>query len=245
MFTEDGQRLESVSADGVVNSTGPLPENKANEVQIGQCRTAKFSSNGDWLVCERTDVDDFFADVIQMKTTKSSWTVSQWPFYEGYAPSAIAISDDGRMVAAGRERGGTILYRVPQEASTHRNGKEREEITSLRDRMATTIAFSHGGDLLITAEDDKTVRLTDVKDKQVKERARIQQSATVTSLAIDQQGRIFTGGTSGSVKSWNSDLDSILKRLCNSPGVNLSKDQWKRSGYLDDVAWRPVCENWR
>lgn len=244
MFSEDGQRLETVSADGVVNSTGPLPETKAKEVRIGECRTAKFSSNGSWLVCERSDADDFFADVIQMKTNRSSWTVSQWPFYEGYAPSAIAISDDGRMFAVGRVRGGTILCFAPQGASIHSNGKDEGEITSLRDRMATTMAFSHSGDLLITAEDDGTVRLTGVKDGQVKERARIQQSATVTALAIDQQGRIFTGGTSGSVESWSPDLDSMLKRLCNSPGVNLSRDQWKRSGYLDDVAWRPVCKDW-
>jgi len=246
MFSEDGQRLETVSADGVINSTGPLPENNTTEVRIGECRRrAKFSSNGSWLVCERTDADDFFADVIEMKTNKSSWTVSQWPFYEGYAPSAIAISDDGRTVAAGRERGGTILCRVPQEALIHSKGKDENEIASLPDRMATTIAFSHSGDLLITAEDDRTVRLIGVRDERVKERARIQQSATVTSLAIDPQGRIFTGSTSGSVESWSPDLDSMLNRLCNSPGVNLSKDQWKRWGYLDDVSWRPICANWR
>lgn len=245
MFSEDGQRLETVSADGVVNSTGPLPENKTTEVRVGECRRrAKFSSNGNWLVCERTDADEFFADVIQVNTNKSSWTVSQWPFYDGYAPSAIAVSDDGQMIAAGRDRGGTVLCRFPGQASIHTNGRDEDEITSLPDRMATTIAFSHNGELLITAEDDRTVRLTGVKDERVKERARIQQSTTVTSLAIDQQGRIFTGGTSGTVESWTPDLDSMLKRLCNSPGLNLSKDQWKRSGYLDDVAWRPVCENW-
>jgi len=245
MFSEKGQRFESVSADGVVKSVGPLPENKTKEVQIGGCRKAKFSLNGSWLVCEGNDEDhQGIADVIQMETGKS-WTISisEWPF-PGYAPSAIAISDDGRMVAAGHERGGTILFRVPQEASNHTNGKHADEIARLRDHKATIIAFSHSGDLLITAEDDETVRLTDVKGERVNERARIQQSAPVTSLVIDREGRLFTGSTSGSVESWSPDLDSMLRRLCNSPGVNLSKDQWKRSGYLDDVAWRPVCENW-
>jgi WD40 repeat protein len=100
------------------------------------------------------------------------------------------------------------------------------------------------------------VRLLEVPSG--RELARMTHSAEITALAFSPNSRFLAtgGGTDPgkppnprtprhddrSARVWNTDLGTILERLCRCQGRNLGLVEWRSQ--FGDLPWQPTCKTW-
>lgn len=126
------------------------------------------------------------------------------------APTALALSADGRFLATAGEAGNGVVELWQWDEQTSGFAPQRE----LRGhrQAVVSLAFSPAGDRLATSSRDATARLWD--------RASGTQLAafrghldTVWSVAFGLDGsRLLTGGEDGTVRVWNTDPQSAQQQ---------------------------------
>jgi len=146
---------------------------------------------------------------------------------------AVAVSPDGRYVAAGSNSGQVRVWR------------EEGRVAHLTMRGHTNrvgaIAFSPDGHTLATASWDGTVRLWDVESGAIIWTAR-EQHVPVTSIAISPTRKLLSGGYDGAIHVWDLKTGTHLKSL-PTQGRPIFTVAWSTdgrllaSGGLDAVIW--------
>jgi len=147
------------------------------------------------------------------------------------AVHSVAVSPDGRYIAAGSNSGQVRAWREEGRVAylTMRGHSDR----------VGAIAFSPEGDTLATASWDGTVRLWDVESSATIWTGR-DHHAPVIFLAISPTGKLVSGGYDGTVYVWDLRTGTPLSRLHTQGGriisFALSPDGWLlASGGLDAV----------
>ena len=230
-FSGDGNLLSIVSNGGALQTMAVANSAKPRKIKIGDpdnCYYTATSPDGTQLLC----VGESSAWVIKTPEDKLLREVELAEIEPDYNPlTAVAVTSDGTLIAVGQAKGDTLIFRAQDGAV----------VVRLRDRAPVALQFRHDGKLLATGSADGTIRLVEIPAG--RELARIQQGGRVTAVAFSDSV-LFTGDDRGNIRLWSTDLEAMLKRLCNSPGRNLSRTEWARSGYLNDLPWRPTCESW-
>jgi WD40 repeat protein len=147
--------------------------------------------------------------------------------------AAMAISPDGQHLAVGDEGGLTRLLRAG----------EGGEVARVEHQAAITgLEFSQDGELLATAGRDGTARI--IAMPAGRELARVNHGREVIAVAFCDAGLFATAGNDGSIRLWSTVLDEMLERFCNGRGRNLSRVEWSRTGYLNDMPRHVISEQW-
>jgi WD40 repeat protein len=222
LSVNEGGTLQSV----VVGGSGHVARETTNQ----QLSLSAFSPDGTRLAFLSPDG----GGVMQVPDGKLSGKFSFTdPDDEEDLVSAMAVSPDGKFAAIGYQEGVVYLRRV----------QDSKDMARVTDKATTVaVAFSHDGRLLATAAKDGVVRIIGIPEG--RELARIQHSRALTSVAFSSSGLLATADDVGTIRIWSTNFETVLQDLCKSNGRNLSRDEWTRSGYLNDLPWRPACENW-
>src|SRR5205823_3879909 len=121
----------------------------------------------------------------------------------------------------------------------------REVTGVVHGNTVRAVAFSPDGKLLATAGVDGTARLVTVEGGG--EVARVQPERAGRGVAFSPDGKLLaTADVGGRVRVWSADPGDMLRRLCATPGRNLSRAEWQRdpSLGLSGLPWQATCEGW-
>src|SRR5437588_1016687 len=131
---------------------------------------------------------------------------------------AVAVSPDGRYVAAGSNSGQVRVWRDEGRVA-------HLTIRGHTDRVGA-LTFSPDGQTLATASWDSTVRLWDLASGATIWTVR-DQNVPVTSLAMSPNGKLMSGSLDGAIHFWDMRTGTELSRLQTQGGRILT------------VAWSP------
>jgi WD40 repeat protein/transcriptional regulator with XRE-family HTH domain len=150
-------------------------------------------------------------------------TLHETIFTEAFdAIHSVAVSPDGRYLAAGSNSGQVLVWRWMVRAAhlTMRGHTDR----------VTAIAFSPAGDTLATASWDGTIKLWDVASGATIWTGR-DQHVLVTSLAIGPNGKLVSGSYDGAIHFWALRTGTHLQSL-HTQGGPLLAVAWSTNGRL-------------
>ncbi|TYB65979.1 hypothetical protein FXF51_17410 [Nonomuraea sp. PA05] len=147
--------------------------------------------------------------------------------------AAVAVTPDGKAVAAGDGDGGLVLWDV------------RAASPALLDEPAdavTSVAFSADGTKLAAGSRSGAVRLWDVPARQALYHQYVGEGDAVTSVAFSVEGTtLATGDDRGNVRLWDVEGPSDLAAAaCVLVGRDLTDEEWE-SNVPGDVRRRPAC----
>jgi WD40 repeat protein/transcriptional regulator with XRE-family HTH domain len=165
----------------------------------------------------------YLQDVEMQGATLSGAHLHETIFTEAFdAVLAVAVSPDGRYIAAGSNSGHVRVWREEGRVA-------HLAMRGHSDRVGA-IAFSPDGEMLATASWDGTVKLWDVASG-----ASIwtgeHDHVSVTSLAISPTGKLLSGSYDGAMHVWELRTGTHLARLDTRGGAILTV-AWSRDGRL-------------
>lgn len=207
VFNVPGQPLEGLPPEGKPNS--PIAVIRGARVDIN---TAQFSPDGQRLIAWGTNE----------KMAAWIWDASERqlplsPMKE--IPPSSRSSPNGQQLL-------TIQGNTVQLSDAA--GKLIVELKGHQNRIADA-AFSPDGQRIVTASDDKTMRVWDLTGRPI---AELKVNQRLMKVGFSQDGqRIFYSDRNGKVRAWQVDnLDQLLSRGCswlsgylkNAPGLSES-----------------------
>jgi WD40 repeat protein/transcriptional regulator with XRE-family HTH domain len=165
----------------------------------------------------------YLQDVEMQDAILSGAHLHETIFTEAFdAVLAVAVSPDGRYIAAGSNSGQVRVWREEGRVAhlTMRGHSDR----------VSAIAFSPDGQTLVTASWDGTVKLWDVASG-----ASIwtggHDHMSVTSLAISPTGKLLSGSYDGAMHVWELRTGTHLAHLDTRGGAILTV-AWSKDGHL-------------
>jgi polar amino acid transport system permease protein len=199
-FAPKGSELLSVSRDGQVRLWQPAVDNNS---------TVVLTVGGEWLVDAA-----FSGDLGRLATVDEAGVVEVWDLEGGSqvrafdpieSPSqAVALSADGRLVAAGTGNDIAVWEVDSGERVQVMEGRweDPEEQTDWlgHDDLVTTLAFSPDGELLVSGSADTTI----IWELETGEPRWLSEGhwATVTAMTFDPTGEfLLTGGRDNKVRN--------------------------------------------
>src|SRR5213082_2932727 len=158
------------------------------------------------LDLSRLSIRGAYLQGVEMQdATLSGAILHEVAFTEAFdAVLSVAVSPDGRFVAAGSNSGQVRVW--------HEEGRVAHlTIRGHTDRVGA-IAFSPDGQTLATAGWDGTVRLWDLASGATIWTVR-DQNVPVTSLAMSPNGKLMSGSLNGALHFWDMRTGTELHRL--------------------------------
>jgi WD40 repeat protein len=145
-----------------------------------------------------------------------------------YPINDLAISPDGRYVAAGDE----------QTARVWEFETGRPILSRPHDSAVNGVAFSPDGRYLATAARNGVARVWElVSGRQV---AGMAHDKPLNGLAFSPDGRrLATTSNDGTVRLWQPVLDDPVAEACARVTRNLTREEWHQ--YLRDELYRKTC----
>jgi WD40 repeat protein len=141
--------------------------------------------------------------------------------------SAIAFSHDGRLLAAGGGRDGTLVWnlqtnkitaRIPHGGTGERLRRPEKRGAQVNFRGRAVLAFSPNEPVLATAGPDSSVRLWNPMTGG--ELRRLQHETPVTAVRFAPDGGTLASATEeGTVHIWDTDSGIELRRMSQSDAV--------------------------
>ena len=145
---------------------------------------------------------------------------------------AIAFSPDSRLIAAGTDRGGLRLWDFrPEQGSVVDLSKAPElpegeidldqlDESALSNKLAIwAVAFSADGNWLATGNEDRLVRIWDLRRKEKEPLILQGHASSVASVAFSADGNwLASGSRDGTVRLWNvsqPELSPVVLRSQN------------------------------
>ncbi len=153
---------------------------------------------------------------------------------------SVAVSSDGRYIAAGSNSGQVRVWRE--------EGRVAHVAFQGHTDRVTSIAFSPDGQAIATAGWDGIVKLWDVKSNSMIWTTE-DQHVPVTSIAISPNGKLFSGSYDGAIHVWDLYTGEHLARL-QAPGgpiLTLASSADGRllvGGGFDSIIWLWDTEQW-
>jgi WD40 repeat protein/transcriptional regulator with XRE-family HTH domain len=135
---------------------------------------------------------------------------------------SVAVSPDGRSIAAGSNSGQVRLWRE--------EGRVAHLTFQGHTDRVTSIAFSPDGRALATAGWEGTVKLWDVESGALLWTTE-DQRLPVISLAINPRGKLVSGSYDGAIQMWDLRTGKHLARL-HTPGGRILTLTWSADGRL-------------
>ncbi len=181
----------------------------------------------------RLDVEPFI-DLRIWKARRNSYPIKNLIPCTGGRVPAVAVSPDGRLLAAGDKEGSVRLYDLAA-------GEELKVLTGHLDEV-TDVAFNPSGNLLASSSLDGSIRL---REAETGDEITVLTSHTgiIKCLDFSPDGRFLaSGGFDGTIRLWKSadwTQQTVLKaELQQSEGIvwdlDFSPDgRWLAAGYGD------------
>lgn len=152
---------------------------------------------------------------------KNNWDQQSYFGYElgEFGINCMDISNDGKLMAIGRERGDVIIWDI--------KAKELARIISSHQSAITDISFSPNNEFLLTTSRDRTARLWDLSDSRKLPIILDDHEDWVLTGSFDPSGQqIITGSSDNYLRTWPVDPKILAERLCTLVQRNLSEQEW-------------------
>lgn len=136
---------------------------------------------------------------------------------------ALAMSDDGRILAIGSDR------RIVLWDTETLKELPRSELTGVRGAV-TGLTFWNGSDTLISSDDAGDVRLWNVSDR--RQIAQLQgPTSSVASLEVDvDSSSVLAPNAGGDLWAWSLDVAGWRDLACQLAGRNMTQAEWDLYG---------------
>jgi WD40 repeat protein len=152
----------------------------------------------------------------------------------GGGANNLALSPDGKLLAAGYSDGSILLWDVetqrPFDPQLAKLGSHTGRINGL--------AFSPDSQTLATAGDDRTVKLWDVGGGTLSATLAAH-AAPVLGVSFRGDGTLVSAGADAVTIVWDLDPGRVAQGICASLRMDLSPDDWER--YIPQMRYRPIC----
>ncbi|MBT9313525.1 TIR domain-containing protein [Leptothoe kymatousa] len=149
---------------------------------------------------------------------------------------SVAFSPDGKQLAIGLENGDIELWQIEPQ---------RRKFTTIRhsDDPVTDLAFSHNGQIIASASEDKTVRLWKKDGTPLK--TLTQHIASVRAVEFSPDGKLLaTGADDSTLRLYTSDgkfLKTLRGHRAQVKGIAFSPD----SSMLASASWDETVRLWK
>jgi WD40 repeat protein len=150
-------------------------------------------------------------------------------------PDSVAVSPDGRTVAAGYADGSIVLWDLPTGRRLTR------QLNPFGGHLGAVqgLAFSPDGRVLASAGQDDTVKLWDLVGSRKLIATLSGHTDRVNTVAFAPDGTLASGGDDGVLITWDLSPASVAAQICATLLTNLTRDDWAR--YIPDARFRSVC----
>ncbi|MCC6612332.1 MAG: protein kinase [Anaerolineae bacterium] len=149
--------------------------------------------------------------------------------------SALAVSSDGRLIAAGTRAGTIYLYDMTTLEQV------RGALEGHID-WVVGLSFDSRGQTLASASHDETVRVWDVATGQhytLEGHVSEQPNQWVTDVAYETGDTLYSLGRDGSLIAWELDVETWREQACALASRNLTPDEWAR--YFPGETYHETC----
>ena len=234
VFSSDGRYFAGTSDDGsipVYDASTPAEPKPAQTLRIdGLAFGVAFSPDSKTVAVTGAD------HLVHLFALADGREIATLKGFDNYA-YAVAFDPSGRrLVAAGADR--TLrLWDVSDSARPKPLG------SPLRGPTDTifNLAWSEKGDLIAAPSKDGKLwlwRYADGRATLVAHPGNLGAGA-LQVLPATGSDRLFVGGMSGLVSSWNTDVDRAHRLVCDLAGTPISRVEWKQ--YVPGAAYAPPC----
>lgn len=237
-FSPDGHTLVSGSEDYTVRVWDVRSPNRTKALAV-------ISKNSYTVL----DVA-FSPDGSLLATALGDYTVGLWDMSEPASPDERAVieghsalvasvdfSPSGDLLATGSGDGTARIWNVHDPAHPTPSG-----ILKGHTDLVWDVEFSPDGRSLATGAGDSVTRLWNVSDPAEPSLTTVLglHSSRVAALAFTPGGRgLVTGSHDNSVRLRVIDIPTVLKRICDTTGMALTREEWEL--YIPDIGYTPPC----
>ncbi len=153
---------------------------------------------------------------------------------------SLAMSGDGRLLAAGTGSGAILLWDLG--AGEHgRPPAGSPRVLSGHTAAVTSLAFSSGHPLLASASLDGTVRLRHAEQPD-RTLVLTDHEGWVWAVALSADGeRVLSGGRDRTVRVRGTSPGPYFEEVCRRLERNLTRREWAL--FLPDIPYQPTCRN--
>ncbi|MFO1428602.1 MAG: TIR domain-containing protein [Candidatus Competibacteraceae bacterium] len=224
----EGRWLVTGSEEGVARLWDLRVSDPARQLQElyghkGRIEAVAIDPQGHWLVTGSRDGTVRLWDLRATNPTESFVVLG--------APkdwiTAVAFDFQGRRLVTGSNDGAVQVWDL---AAAERARSPRWLLSGHTDRI-TAIAFDPEGRWLVTGSRDRSARLWDLRAADPANSARVLGSLehSIWAVAVDPKGRfVVTGNNSGTARLWTLPLHTMLGRIRQAIGRNLTEAEWEQ-----------------
>jgi WD40 repeat protein len=154
--------------------------------------------------------------------------------YRGGLVTKIALSQDGRRLAAGLWEGdvAVFLLSVPRDPPMKLIGHRGGAITGL--------AFSPEAEILASCDASGIAMLWDLNRSELLVSELKSGGISATGLAFSPDGSAFAIGSDDRVVTiWPFGIDALRERACSIANRELTTEEWQF--FVPDQPYRPIC----
>lgn len=151
-----------------------------------------------------------------------------------FSINCLDISQDGQILAIGRDRGDVILWDIQK--------KELIRIINGHQSTVTDIQFNPSSDLLLTTSRDGTARIWDLQDSRKLPIILDDHGDWVFTGSFSPDGaQVITGGGDEYIRTWPINPAYFAFRICAMVTRSMTQEEWNEFVGVD-IPYQITCE---